>query len=232
VAFRQAAKNGPGASRNFAAQERKMTPTTKQVMLARSSVDRSCHVCAFFNSREDEYKVMLPFLKEGLEAGEKVYQILDQRQRDERLRRLANAGVDAATAEQNGLLEVRPFENAYLSEDRFDQHAMIALVENLAKEGQEPSGARLWAIMEWALEDFPGVHDVVEYESRLNDILPKYDMATVCAYDFAKFSAAIVMDVLRTHPHMIVGGILRENPFYAPPGEFLEELRERRAHTA
>ena len=133
-----------------------MAQNSKQVTLARSAVDRRCHVCAFFHSREDEYKVMLPFLKEGLEAGEKVFQIMDQRQRDERSQRLTDAGVDAAAAEQNGLLEVRPWENAHLSDGRFDQHAMIALVEGIAKDGEKRSGVtRLWANMEWALEDFP-----------------------------------------------------------------------------
>ena len=45
---------------------------------------------------------------------------------------------------------------------------------------QRSGVTRLWANMEWALEDFPGVHDVVEYKSRINYMLPKYDMATVC----------------------------------------------------
>ena len=71
------------------------------------------------------------------------------------------------------------------------------------------------------------MHDVVEYESRINYMLPKYDMATVCACDLAKFGAAIVMDVLRTHPRVIVGSILRENPLYVPPDEFLRDLRDR-----
>lgn len=124
---------------------------------------------------------MLPFLKEGLEAGEKVFQIMDERQREERLRRLTEAGVDAIAAEQSGILEVRPWETAHLSGGRFNQHAMIALVEGVAKDGENRSGVtRLWANMEWALEDFPGVHDIVEYESRINYMLPKYDMATVC----------------------------------------------------
>jgi hypothetical protein len=52
-------------------------------------------------------------------------------------------------------------------------------------------------------------------------------MATVCTYDLTKFSTALVMDVLRTHPQAIVGGILQENPFYIPPAEFLRELRDR-----
>jgi hypothetical protein len=29
--------------------------------------------------------------------------------------------------------------------------------------------------MEWALKDLPGVHDILEYGTRLNSILPKYD---------------------------------------------------------
>ena len=33
---------------------------------------------------------------------------------------------------------------------------------------------------------------------------------------------------MRTHPMIIVGGILHENPFFVPPDEFLGELRERR----
>jgi hypothetical protein len=86
--------------------------------------------------------------------------------------------------------------------------------------------------MEWALDDRPGVHDIVEYEARLNQILPKYDDAICCTYDIKRFSASVVMDILRTHPSVIVGGILQENPFYVPPDEFLRELRERQASVA
>jgi hypothetical protein len=34
---------------------------------------------------------------------------------------------------------------------------------------------------------------------------------------------------MRTHPMVIVGGILQHNPFFVPPGEFLHEIRARRA---
>lgn len=35
------------------------------------------------------------------------------------------------------------------------------------------------------------------------------------------------MDILRTHPMAIIGGVLRQNPFFIPPEEFLRELRQR-----
>jgi hypothetical protein len=49
----------------------------------------------------------------------------------------------------------------------------------------------------------------------------------ICAYDLSKFGASVVMDATRTHPVVIVGGLLQENPFFVPPDQFLLELRER-----
>jgi hypothetical protein len=140
-------------------------------------------------------------------------------------------GIDTAAAEQDGLLEVLSWEEVYLRDGRFDQQAMLTMLEDLFS-GSKQQGfgmTRLWANMEWALEDFPGVHDIVEYESRLNDILPKYNQVTVCTYDVTRFSASVMMDILRTHPQVIIGGILRENPYYVSPDEFLSEVRGRGA---
>lgn len=36
------------------------------------------------------------------------------------------------------------------------------------------------------------------------------------------------MDILRTHPMVIIGGVLQVNPFWVRPDEFLRELDERR----
>lgn len=35
------------------------------------------------------------------------------------------------------------------------------------------------------------------------------------------------MDILRTHPMVVIGGLLHPNPFFVPPDEFLRELRAR-----
>jgi hypothetical protein len=46
-------------------------------------------------------------------------------------------------------------------------------------------------------------------------------------YDLGRFGADIVMDILRTHPSVIIGETLHENSFYVPPDEFLQDLRRR-----
>lgn len=35
------------------------------------------------------------------------------------------------------------------------------------------------------------------------------------------------MDIMRTHPVVIIGGLLQENPFFVPPDQMLSELQER-----
>lgn len=40
------------------------------------------------------------------------------------------------------------------------------------------------------------------------------------------------MDILRTHPMVIIGETLHENNFYMPPDEFLRVLHERTQHAS
>lgn len=207
-----------------------MTMTVEPVRLAGSVLNRSCHVCAFFHSKEEEYAVLMPFIKEGIEKGDRAVHIVDPKQRPNHLQRLEQEGIDVNAAQATGQLEVRRWQDAYIENDYFDQYRMIDAIKEALDPNKKQSGTltRLVANMEWALEDLPGVHDIVEYESRLNYILPKYHDPVVCTYDLSRFDASVVMDIMRTHPMVIIGGILQENPFYVPPDEMLRELEERR----
>jgi DcmR-like sensory protein len=203
--------------------------STRKVTLAGREIGCSCHACAFFRTEDQFYKVLLPFIQEGLAAGDRAVHIVDRAKRDTHLQTLAAAGIDAERSLDTRQLEVRRWEEAYLREGHFDQDAMLALIQEVLEDGrrQDFPMTRLVANMEWALEDRPGVADLVEYESRLNYILPKYDDTVVCTYDLGKFSAPVVMDILRTHPMVIVGDVMQENPFYTPPDELLRELESR-----
>ncbi len=77
--------------------------------------------------------------------------------------------------------------------------------------------------MEWALESGTTVDALLEYEATAN--LKALEDPVVCAYDLTKFRGDVVVEVMRTHPMIIVGGILQENPFFVAPEEFLRNLR-------
>ena len=207
-----------------------MNRSSRRVNLAGRDIGCSCHACAFFHTEEQFYKVLLPFIREGFDVGDRAVHIVDPAKRERHVQTLAAAGIDAEGSLDRRQLEVRRWEEAYLREGHFDQDAMLALIQEVLEDGrrQEFPMTRLVANMEWALEDRPGVSDIVEYESRLNYILPKYDDTVVCTYDLGKFSAPVVMDILRTHPMVIIGDVMQENPFYTPPDQRLRELESRR----
>jgi hypothetical protein len=146
------------------------------IRFAGSVLGAQRHVCAFFHSPDEEYRVLLPFIKEGFARGEKAFHIVDPMLREEHLRRLASAGIDVAAAEQRGQLELRSWADAYLRDGHFDQDKMLALIQEVLEGGRQQGFplTRLVAHMEWALEDRPGVDDLVEYETRLNYLLPRY----------------------------------------------------------
>ena len=206
-----------------------MDESTSAVRLPGAAARRFGHVCGFFRSHEEEYRVLLPLAKEGFERGEKVFHIVDPEHRPERMRRLAEVGISPAAVRRPGQVEIRAWEDAHLRGGRFDQEAMMTLLEETLR-GAKADGfgqTRVWANMEWALEEFPGVEDLVEYETRVNYFLPKYDDLVVCTYDLNKFGAGVMMDVLRTHPLVIIDGFLHENPFFVQPDEYLRQLRAR-----
>jgi len=190
------------------------------------------HVCAFFNSMGDEHRVLGSFYKDGFDRGEKATHIVDSENREAYLNRLAGAGMNVQALMDTGQLEVLPWTDMYVRDHRFDQEAMLASVETLIQSGAAAGYARTKLVghhMDWLFFDGPAVNNLIEYEARLNHVLSKYDAPVICNYDLSKFGASVALDIMRTHPLVIIGGLLRENPFFVPPEQFLNEMRERRS---
>ena len=208
-----------------------MEASDRSVQFAGGTLGRQRHICAFFNSIDEEHRVLRSFFRDGLDRGQKGFHVIDPDLRNAHLQRLADGGINVERAIGTGQLEVWPWQDAYLRRQRFDQDAMLALIEEVLQSSAAAGYplTRLLAHMEWALLDRPGVDDLVEYETRLNYVLPKYDDLVICAYDLTKFGASVTVDILRTHPVVIIGGTLQENPFFVPPDQLLLEIRERRA---
>ena len=203
------------------------------IPFAGSMLGKTRHICAFFHSDEEEYQVLLPFIKGGFECGDKAVHIINPHQREDHLRRLAAVGIDAATAQKSGQLDLLGNNEAYLRDGRFDQDRMIKAFEEITcgNVKRDYPMNRIVCRMDWAA-DSSVVNDVVEFESRVNDVWTRSHDAVICTYHLSKFGGDVVIDVLRTHPMVIIGGMLQQNPFFVPPAEFLRERRERRAGRA
>jgi len=204
---------------------------TAAISFAGSQLAETRHVCAFFNSEEEEYRVLLPFIKGGFECGHKAVHVVNAHQRSEHMERLVGAGIDSAAAERSGQLELRTNTDTYLRDGQFDKDRMLLAFEQIAS-GNASGGfplSRIVCRMDWAAEGRSYIDDLIEFESRVNHIWEHHDDAVICTYYLGKFGGDTVIDIMRTHPMIIIGGILQRNPFFVPPSEFLQELRARRS---
>jgi MEDS: MEthanogen/methylotroph, DcmR Sensory domain len=208
-----------------------METMADRVRFSSNFFGRHRHICAFFNSIDEQHRVLRPFIRDGFADGDKAYHYVDPQRQEEHLGWLAEAGVDVDEAMSTGQLEVRPWEDATLSGGHFDVETWLATFEEVLQSGPA-SGygqTRFFGHMEWALTGLPGTGDLIEYETRVNYVIPKYEDTVICTYDLTKFGASAVMDALRTHPVVIIGGLLQENPFYVSPDQLLSEIRQRRS---
>src|SRR3984893_7440985 len=103
--------------------------TAAPISFAGSQLAETRHVCAFFNSDEEEYRVLLPFIKDGFQCGHKAIHVVNPDQRESHLQRLDEAGIDPTTALESGQLELRSNVETYLLGGRFDPDRMIAAFE-------------------------------------------------------------------------------------------------------
>lgn len=191
---------------------------------------RYFHVCAFFNSRDEEYDVLGSFFKEGIDQGEKNLHIVDPGFVAQHRHRLDAAGIDTHSCEACGQLEILPWQKAYLDENGiFDKDRMLALVDHVTGAGRDAGykRTRIMGNMDWAFMNMPGSEKLIEYEAEVNEVLARNKQPAVCVYDVSKLSGSMMMDLLRTHPLTIVNGVIQENPFFTPSAEMLVELRER-----
>src|SRR5260370_38002832 len=105
-----------------------MATESHSVQFAGGNLGGQRHICAFFNSIDEEHRVLRSFFKEGFDRGDKAFHLVDPEQREEHLRRLAEAGIHVPRAIDSGQLEVRRWQDAYLRGDHFYKNAMLALI--------------------------------------------------------------------------------------------------------
>jgi hypothetical protein len=205
-----------------------MTARSHSVELAGCELGDCRHVCAFFVTPADEYRTMIPFMHDGLDHGERSVNVVP-RARADYMDHLRAAGIDVHAALARRQLQLLYSEDTYTVDGRFDQDRMLALLPGLLDKGRKLGFAktRLVAHAEFVLADETNALEFAEYEARLNEVLPDYPDLVICTYDLGQVGAVSAMDALRTHPMVLIAGVMRKNSHYVPPDVFLEELHQR-----
>jgi hypothetical protein len=180
------------------------------------------HICAFYPSLADRDEILVPYLREGLKSGDKCVCVVDASDPEYLLAELG-ADIDLGPYLGRHQLEVQRSDETYLRDGRFSTEGMLEFW-NQSVGGAVAAGfdfTRAVGEMTWALRQMPGVEELVGYEARLNRFLPRYPQVILCLYELDQFSGEVLVDVLKTHPKVLLGGMVLDNPYYLEPDEFL-----------
>jgi hypothetical protein len=186
------------------------------------SIPSGTHICAFFRGLEERDQIMLPFLEEGLRAGHKCTCIIDDGVDGVRTG-LAADGWEP-DGEDPAQLDIRSSAETYLRRGAFSIQEMLDFWDDSVGAALNDQGfpfVRSTGETTWTLKELPGLRDFLTYEAELNRFLPRYPQVIMCLYDLDRFGGQILVDILKTHPKVLMGGTILENLYYLEPDEFL-----------
>ena len=183
------------------------------------------HLCCVYGSEEEHRLLVVPYLRKGLERGEKVVYIAEEHTPQQITSMLEEAGVEVGAALESGQLSFYGADETYLKGGSFDPHSMLRLLEEEADRAlsQGYPCLRGTGEMSWALRGLPGSDRLMEYEALLNRLVRERPVIAFCQYDRRRFPQRELLQVLVTHPRVLVGPYAYDNFLYLDPASFGKE---------
>ena len=181
------------------------------------------HIALFYTAREERFATVAPFVRQGVARGERVMYVMNDLSPSAILDELRGGDVDVDGAFESGQLTFHTLEETYLQSGRFDpDHMLDVYAEAIEEANADYPGLRVTANTNFILDDHATMADFMAYESRVNELFSGEDCIALCHYDCERIPPAILVDVIRTHPHIVYDGVICHNFYYTPPEEFFD----------
>ena len=184
------------------------------------------HICGIYAGERQRDEIVLPFLETGLRSGDKCLCIVDSVEPAQIIAKLDPELEPRQRADVNQLVVMRA-SHVFCRSGRFSANETIGFWKVAVSEAMYDSRFEMVrAIDTWCQSDV--VVDPEEHlllESEMNRILPLYKQVVLCLYDLEQFGGALIFNLLRTHPMLLLGGLLLENPYYQTPDEVMAEIQ-------
>jgi hypothetical protein len=176
-------------------------------------------MCQIYAQDDERNDALLRFLSRGLQGGEATACFTENLTDEELDAWFAREGLSLAAERASGRFAISPTRQVYFEGGRFDPDRMLGLLARFHEESVAAGRRGARVIGEMAGSPPSGRVRLLEYESRVNQLLRTHPVTAVCQYDARRFDGATIMDVLTVHPMMVVRGAVVFNPFFVAPEE-------------
>jgi len=212
--------------------------TSDQPQLKLGIGDYTCnwgvHIAGLYETEEERDEIIIGFLGEGNTVGDlQLYCPVEQTPETFKAKfnnAYPQCDCHVDMPDRFRILSAKDlyYPNGVFSPVEMDK-GLNAFFEESQKNGER--NVRATSEMAWALEAIPGIEHLMAYESRLNYFIPGKPWISICMYNVNTFSGATIMNVLKTHPYAISGGVITQNPYFVHPDKWLAENAPQFLHT-
>jgi hypothetical protein len=180
------------------------------------------HICSMHTSVERRDDVLVPFLRDGLRAGHKCVAALTDSDFIGLQARLGSRATVGRWLVSRQLVLLGA--NVRVTSPETSSVAKLVDFWESAQSSAEDAGGyegvRVAAELNWWLPQVARMSQLLQFESILNRLSERYSAATLCMYDMTSLDGALIIDLVTTHPKLVVEGVWMDNPAYLPPGYF------------
>lgn len=180
------------------------------------------HVIAIV-SEDRDVDLLTSYYSPALEAGDPCVAVASPETATE----IAESLREAELVGKTDLLTVHnPGQLGTREDGNFDVEQFLArggedigrLIENGATR------IRHGGIMRWLDDVGVSDEDRIYLEARINQVIEGSCMSGFCVYDSRHIGGHLLVQLLRTHPKVLLDGRVIHNPFYTTPDKVIEEL--------
>jgi hypothetical protein len=179
------------------------------------------HVCALIEDGDEPATLFAPFLRHGLELGERVVAIAGPGSLDKHRRELQALRTDTRQCEAAGRLQLLPWTQLQGAHQKgFDPCDSLQALSGIlgGAAGNDQPATRVLAEMDWVVSLTGGSDAVMQYEQGLDRLVHDNGEVAVCVYDVSRLSGQLLIQLLSAHPLTWTRGQLVASPFYPSGG--------------
>lgn len=177
------------------------------------------HAALVYWARQEYHDAIVPFIADGLRAGDLVVHVAHDEPAAPLLQALGAAGTDVEAARASGQLVVLTAAEAFFPDGRFDVERALAGVQEVIASARAAGApqVRFSVDISYLLSGVPGMEDGPVFDARANDeVFARHDFICICAFNASQGANHVVEDMLATHPLIFVRGLPLSNPHYQP----------------
>ena len=180
------------------------------------------HTALIYRTRAEQFATLCPFIQSGLARRERCLYITNDTSIGVVRERLLKSGIDVAAAESRGALKIATKDDTYQKHGAFEPDKMVA---DLKAELQDSlrrgfTGLRATGEMTWTLASPDSLSQLIAYEATLHKQFSPF-LTGLCQYDETRFEPAILSDIIRIHPKVIVHSKIYQHDYLTPPDRVL-----------